>query len=246
MGISASGAIAGSPARPSCLRGFMMRCLHQSNASMSLRSAHSMEQERQVSDTRGRLPAVLAAGGLGATLLVEADLPRRSSERRRRGRRGERGPGGRSGARAGIGGASALDANGVQRGCPAASSRRPAPPPSSTAAESPRTAPPSTRQRPSRSPRGEPGSAPDRRSARPVAGRRPRSVGHRACWTVVGGGASLMTGMATKERPNPRPAAPGGPGVKPLPQTIFISEKKGAEPAPPPRSPLLSLAPPRN
>jgi hypothetical protein len=43
--------------------------------------------------------------------------------------------------------------------------------------------------------------------------------------------------MATKEQPSPKPAAPQPSGVKPLPQTIFITEKKGADPAPPPAAP---------
>lgn len=40
--------------------------------------------------------------------------------------------------------------------------------------------------------------------------------------------------MATKEQPSPQPVAPATGGVKPFPQTIFITEKRDAEPAPPP------------
>jgi hypothetical protein len=40
--------------------------------------------------------------------------------------------------------------------------------------------------------------------------------------------------MATKEQPSTQPVAPATGAVKPFPQTSFITEKRGAEPAPPP------------
>jgi hypothetical protein len=43
--------------------------------------------------------------------------------------------------------------------------------------------------------------------------------------------------MAAQPETQPKVAAPRRPAgsIKPLPQTIFISEKRGVEPAPPPK-----------